>query len=151
MITQSRLQTLAIAMVLAAFGVLCSRTVLAGAAEPLSPGRYTITIVENDIPSSFPPEVVPILLGVWELEFTGDGTAIASKNGEMAVLARYIANPARLVTHDVGGPLACTEPGTATAVYALAISDREVMAEAIHDRCAGRNLVMTAHPWQQVQ
>lgn len=151
MILQFRLQTLAMAMVLVAFGVLCSLDARAGAAEPLTPGTYAITIDASDIPSSFPPEFVPILLGEWKLEFSEDGVTIARKNGEIVVIGRYTANPARLVVHDTGGPLACTEPGTATGIYALAISAGQVMATAIHDQCAGREFVMTAHPWQQVQ
>jgi hypothetical protein len=31
------------------------------------------------------------------------------------------------------------------------VDEGEVTATAIHDDCAGRRLVMTAHPWQQVQ
>jgi hypothetical protein len=119
------------------------------ASEGLPPGSYSTTITVQDIPSFFPPEAVDILVGDWQLQFTESGDASAIKNGEIVVVGRYVSNPARLVFQDQGGPLACTDPGSATGVYSWSLAGNQVTATAIHDACAGRALVMTAHPWQK--
>jgi hypothetical protein len=127
-----------------------SLAVARAASDRLPPGTYATTITAQDIPSFFPPEAVAILVGDWQLQFTEAGDALAVKDGQIVVAARYVSNPARLVFHDEGGLLACTDPGTATGVYTVVLQSNQVNATAIHDSCAGRALVMTAHPWQKL-
>ena len=111
---------------------------------------YTTTLTEADIPDSFPPEFIPLLLDEWETEFTESGSYIVSKDGYPAVVGRYNSNPARIVMHDLQGPLSCTdEPGIATATYRWTLAGDELILTAVKDRCAGRNLVLTAHPLQR--
>jgi len=113
-------------------------------------GIYTTTLTEADIPASFPPEFVPILVGVWETEFTESGSYIVSKDGYPAVVGRYNSNPGRIVMTDLQGPLSCTdEPGIATATYRWTLVGDELLLTTVNDRCAGRNLVLTAHPLQR--
>ena len=114
------------------------------------PGIYTTTLTEADIPDSFPPEVIPLLVGDWEIEFTGSGSYIVSNDGYPAVVGRYNSNPARIVMTDLQGALSCTdEPGIATSTYRWTLAGNELILTAVHDRCAGRNLVLTAHPLQR--
>ena len=113
-------------------------------------GIYTTTLTEADIPDSFPPEYIPVLVGDWEIEFTGSGSYIVSKDGYPAVVGRYNSNPARIIMTDLQGPLSCTdEPGIATATYRWTLVGDQLILTAVHDRCAGRNLVLTAHPLQR--
>ena len=113
------------------------------------PGTYSVTIVAEDVPPFFPPEAVPIFVGQWVNELTPDGDVIVYKDGDMVAVARYVANPARFVTTDLFGPLSCTTvPGEATGVYKWMFDD-ELTLEAVHDRCLGRQFVLTVHPWQK--
>jgi hypothetical protein len=144
---KQRLKVLSLALPAAALAIaVYSPDASAAPPERLSPGTYATAITPEDIPASFPPEAIPLLSGYWELQFAENGTALARKDGETVVTASYIATPGHLVFHDEGGTLACTEPGTATGVYALMIDGDQVTAKAVHDGCAGRALVMTAHP-----
>lgn len=114
------------------------------------PGVYIATITEADIPDSFPPEFVPLLVGDWEIEFTESGSYIVSKDGYPGVVGRYNSNPARIVMTDLEGAFSCTdEPGIATATYRWTLVGDELILTAVKDRCAGRNLVLTAHPLQR--
>ena len=116
----------------------------------LPPGIYTTTLTEADIPDSFPPEFIPVLVGVWETEFTESGSYIVSKDGYPAVVGRYNSNPGRIVMTDLQGPLSCTDaPGIATATYRWTLAGDVLVLTTVNDRCAGRNLVLTAHPLQK--
>src|SRR6266498_1273543 len=110
-------------------------------------GIYTTTLTAADIPASFPPEFIPLLVGDWEIEFTEAGSYIVNKDGYPVVVGRYNSNPARIVMTDLQGALSCTdEPGIATSTYRWTLAGNELILTAVHDRCAGRNLVLTAHP-----
>ena len=116
----------------------------------LPPGTYSATIVAEDVPPFFPPEVVEIFVGHWENELTPDGGVIVYKDGDVVAVGRYVANPARFVTTDLYGSLSCTEvPGEATGVYKWMFSDDELMLDVVLDRCFGRQFVLTLHPWQK--
>jgi hypothetical protein len=116
----------------------------------LPSGIYTTTLTEADIPDSFPPEFIPVLVGVWETEFTESGSYIVSKDGYPAVVGRYNSNPGRIVMTDLQGPLSCTDaPGIATATYRWTLAGDVLVLTTVNDRCAGRNLVLTAHPLQK--
>ena len=113
-------------------------------------GIYTTTLTEADIPDSFPPEYIPVLVGDWEIEFSESGSYIVSKDGYPVVVGRYNSNPARIVMTDLQGPLSCTdEPGIATATYRWTLAGDELLLTTVNDRCAGRNLALTAHPLQK--
>jgi hypothetical protein len=113
-------------------------------------GIYTTTLTALDIPPEFPPEVTALLVGEWETEFTESGSYIVSKDGYPAVVGRYNSNSARIVMTDLEGAFSCTdEPGIATATYRWTLQSNELILTAVNDRCAGRNLVLTAHPLQR--
>ncbi|HEY2973908.1 MAG TPA: hypothetical protein VGJ48_15445 [Pyrinomonadaceae bacterium] len=113
-------------------------------------GVYTTTLTAADIPDSFPPEYIPVLVGDWEIEFTESGSYIVSKDGYPAVVGRYNSNPARIVMTDLQGPLSCTdEPGIATATYRWTLVGDELILTTVNDLCAGRSLALTAHPLQR--
>jgi hypothetical protein len=113
----------------------------------LPAGIYATTITEADIPAEFPAEVVAILVGYWEVEFTEAGSYLVSKEGFPVATGRYNSNPGRINMKDLEGALACTDaPGIANATYRWALSNSELLLTTVNDRCAGRNLVLTAHP-----
>jgi hypothetical protein len=114
------------------------------------PGIYTTTLTAADIPAEFPPEFIPVLVGDWEIEFSESGSYIVSKDGYPVVVGRYNSNPSRIVMTDLQGPLSCTdEPGIATATYRWTLAGYELILTTVNDRCAGRNLALTAHPLQR--
>jgi hypothetical protein len=116
----------------------------------LPTGIYTTTITEADLPDSVPPEFIPILVGVWEIEFTESGSYIVGKDGYPAAVGRYNSTPGRIVMTDLQGPLACTDaPGIASATYRWTLAGNELVLTTVNDRCVGRNLVLIAHPLQR--
>ncbi len=116
----------------------------------LPPGIYATTLTAADIPPEFPPEVVALLVGYWETEFSESGSYIVSKDGSPVVVGRYNSNPARVIMTDLEGPLSCTDaPGIATATYRWTLSGNDLLLTTVNDRCAGRNLVLTAHLLQK--
>ena len=144
---RSIMLTLAIVAILAA--VSASVHAVAESANVPS-GIYTTTLTEADILAVFPPELVPLLAGDWEVEFTESGSYIVSKDGFPAVVGRYNSNPGRIVMTDLQGPLSCTDqPGIATATYRWTFSSGELLLTSVNDRCPGRNLVLTAHTLQK--
>ena len=113
----------------------------------LPPGTYATTITESDVPPFFPPEVIEILAGEWQIEFTDGGTYVVSKDGEIVVVGRYTSNQARVVMTDLQGVYACTDvPGVATGVYRWSLENNELTLVAVLDRCDGRPVALTAHP-----
>ena len=118
--------------------------------ESIPAGIYLTTLTAADIPDSFPPEVIALLVGDWETEFTESGTYIVSKDGFPVVVGRYNSNPSRLIMTDLEGALACTDaPGIATGTYRWTAASDELVLTTLNDRCPGRNLVLTAHPLQR--
>jgi len=113
-------------------------------------GIYTTTLTAADIPAEVPPEVIRVLVGDWEIEFSESGSYIVSKDGYPVVVGRYNSNAGRIVMTDLQGPLSCTdEPGIATASYRWTVAGDELVLTTVNDRCAGRNLALTAHPLQK--
>ena len=112
-------------------------------------GTYINTLTEADLPPGLPPEFIEVLTGQWQIEFTEARTVIVTKEGEVVVLSRYTGNPARYVTTDLEGPLACLDPGTATGVYQWAFDNDELTLTVVHDACGGRAIALTAHPLQK--
>lgn len=113
-------------------------------------GIYSTTLVAADIPAEFPAEVAQLLVGYWEIEFTDSGSYIVTKEGFPVVVGRYNSNPARVIMTDLEGALSCTDqPGIATASYRWTFSGNDLLLTTVNDRCAGRSLVLTAHPLEK--
>jgi hypothetical protein len=137
---------IALAVALASVGYL---SLGARAAVELPTGTYKTTITADDIPAFFPPEAADILVGVWEIEFTDAGIAFVTKDDDLVVTSRYISNPVRLILQDQEGRLACLPPGA--GVFAWVLEDDQLTITEVQDTCAGRALVLTAHPLLKVQ
>ncbi len=122
----------------------------ASAAPSLPHATYAMTLDPGDFPPFFPPEIVDLLTGDWELVLNDPRTYFVRLNGDVVVEGRYTSNPARLVMRDLGGVLACLEePGMAQAVYAWSLDNDELSLTAVKDRCDGRPFVLTVKPWQK--
>jgi hypothetical protein len=122
----------------------------ASAAPGLPNAIYAMTLGPGDFPHFFPPAVVEVLTGTWELDLTGSRRYTVRLNGDMVVEGRYTSNPARLVMRDLGGVLACLEePGMAQGVYAWSLDNEELILTVVQDRCEGRPFVLTVKPWQK--
>jgi hypothetical protein len=116
----------------------------------LPPGTYTTTITEADIPPYFPPEAIAILVGQWQIEFTEAGSSVVTKDGDIVVVGHYTSTPTRVVLTDQQRALSCTDaPGIARAVYKWSLGNDELVLSSVLDRCAGRQVVLTAHPLQK--
>jgi hypothetical protein len=111
---------------------------------------YAMTLGPDDFPFFFPPEVVGLLSGNWELDLTDPRRYVTRLNGDVVVEGRYTSNGARLVKRDLGGPLACSyEPQLAQGVYDWALNDGELTLTVVKDHCEGRPFVLTVKSWQQ--
>jgi hypothetical protein len=123
---------------------------VASAAATITNATYAMTLGPDDFPPFFPPEVVDLLSGDWELDFNDPRHYVVRLNGAHVVEGRYTSNPARLVMRDIGGPMSCTvEPQAAQSVYDWALNDGELTLTVVKDLCDGRPFVLTAKPWQQ--
>ena len=112
------------------------------------PGTYTTTITEADL-QFFPPEIIALLVGEWQMELTEDGSNLVSKDGEIIAIGRYTSTPFHLVISDLEGPLACTDaPGIATGVYRWSFDNDALTFDAVNDRCIGRQTILMAHAWE---
>ncbi|MEO8436478.1 MAG: hypothetical protein ABI596_16390 [Pyrinomonadaceae bacterium] len=139
-----------LALVIASVALVTAAPNAGASSVNLPAGIYTTTLTAADIPDEFPPEVVPLLVGDWEIEFSESGSYIVSKDGFPVVVGRYNSNPARVIMTDLQGALSCTDqPGIATASYRWTLSGDDLLLTAVHDGCAGRNLILTAHPLQK--
>ena len=141
---------LSLTLVIALVAFTTSPSTAVASSTNLPSGIYATTISAVDIPTEFPPEVIALLVGYWEIEFTDAGSYIVNKDGFPVATGRYTSNPGRIIMTDLEGVLACTDaPGIATATYRWTLSDNELLLTTVNDRCAGRNLVLTAHPLQK--
>jgi hypothetical protein len=141
---------LSLALVITLLALTASLPTAVASSTNLPSGIYATTISAGDIPAEFPPEVVSLLVGYWEIEFTEPGSYIVNKDGSPVATGRYNSNPGRLTMRDLEGVLACTDaPGIATATYRWTLSDNELLLTTVNDRCAGRNLILTAHLLQK--
>jgi hypothetical protein len=139
-----------LALVIALVALTASNPTAFASSANVPTGIYTTTLVAADIPAEFPAEVAQILVGNWEIEITDAGSYIVNKDGFPVVVGRYNSNPARVIMTDLEGALSCTDqPGIATATYRWTFSGDDLLLTAVSDRCAGRNLVLTAHPLQK--
>jgi hypothetical protein len=130
--------------------VLPASAAVAGSAVSLPGATYVMTLGPGDFPPFFPPEIVDLLSGDWQLDLTDPRTYVTRLNGDAVVVGRYTANPARLVMHDQTGPLTCpAESGLAHAVYAWSLDGEELSLASVQDRCEGREFVLTVKPWQK--
>jgi hypothetical protein len=66
-----------------------------------------MTLTAADMPPFFPPEVVEILSGTREQDFTDALNYVVRLNGDVMIHGRYTSTPGRLIMRDLGGPLAC--------------------------------------------
>jgi len=120
------------------------------AAQPLPNAIYTMTLTAADMPF-FPPEVVEILSGTWEQDFTDARNYFVRLNGDVMIHGRYTSTPGRLIMRDQGGPLACLhEPRQAQGVYEWTFANDELVLAVVKDHCAGRPFVLTVLPWQKL-
>jgi hypothetical protein len=129
---------------------ISSPVAVARAATSLPHATYAMTLTESDIPPFFPPEIIDLIVGDYELDRNDPRTYFVRLNGEVMVVGRYTANPTQLVMHDLDGPFAClSEPGIAHGVYAWSLENDELDLTAVEDRCYGRAFVQTVKPWQK--
>jgi hypothetical protein len=88
------------------------------------------------------------LNGEWQVEFASAGKLIIRHSGEIAARGTYAAaGTGRLQIEDRSGPVSCTTPeDRGPAVYRWHMRAHKLVLTAIHDRCGGRETVLTAHP-----
>jgi hypothetical protein len=108
---------------------------------------FTMALLPQDIPPFIPSELADLLIGDWEIDFTDPRHSVARVNGEVAAEGPWIATPARLITRDVSGDLACVGPGYEQGVYGWSLDNGELTLTAVQDRCDGRVFILTAKPW----
>ena len=105
-------------------------------------GTYTTTIVAADIPASAPEEARGQISGAWVIDFGTNGHAPVTLNGRQVVDATFTVNGNQLVMGTDSGEFACN----ATARYTWHAAGGELHLTKLEDPCAGRSVVLTAHP-----
>lgn len=113
-------------------------------------GIYTTTITAEDVAKYGLPSPYPeILIGNWEMVFRENGTVeVANLTTEQTGRGAYFANHAVLIFGKDSGNLGCYSP--AYAVYKWSVSGNTLTLTAASDqsdRCWGRYIVSTSHPF----
>lgn len=140
-------------------------TGFAAAAFPL--GTYVTDIARADVPASFPPGFVAILVGHWEMTFAAPGpmTVTRVEGGPVVVESQYASTQNQIAFYKDKGPLGCDiqerdprpfvpagTPATAySGAYNWTFDGKMLTFTKIADECPGRPVVLTAHPWAKRQ
>jgi hypothetical protein len=88
------------------------------------------------------------LNGTWDIEFGARGHMTVLHGGEVAAHGTYTTLAGgRLQIEDHSGPVACTTPqDKGPATYHWRLKGNRLTLDVIHDRCGGRETVLTTHP-----
>ncbi|HET7231107.1 MAG TPA: hypothetical protein VFJ16_13935 [Longimicrobium sp.] len=115
---------------------------MAATAE-LTPGVYTTTLAEADIPAGAPAELRTGLVGAWEIAIHGPTHAVVTYNGRQVVDAPFSLQGNQITFTQDSGDYACN----ATGRYTWAMTSAGLRFTMIEDPCQGRVAALTAHPW----
>jgi hypothetical protein len=86
-----------------------------------------------------------LLNGTWTVALK-PGAYTIKRNGAVAVVGKLAAvTKTRLRFTDTGGPLSCTG-AQAKGVYSYVLKGTSLTLKPVAETCAGRKLVLTAHP-----
>jgi hypothetical protein len=85
-----------------------------------------------------------LLNGTWSIALK-PGAYTIKRNGVVAVAGKLAVTKARLQFTDTGGPLSCTGV-QAKGVYSYVLKGSTLTLKPVAESCAGRKLVLTAHP-----
>lgn len=117
-------------------------------------GTYTTTITAEDVAKYGLPSPYPeILIGNWEMVFGEDGiVTVTNLSTGQSGQGAYFSNQTVLIFGKDSGDLNCYSP--AYAVYKWSLSGHTLILTAASDgsdRCWGRFIVNTAHPFEKVE
>ncbi len=124
----------------------------------LPQGTYVTHIARGDIPTSFPPPFVPLLVGHWEVTYA-DGHLTTAKDGSVVVEGLYAATQNQIALYKDKGSHSCdiqerdprVPPGTPATAYSgtynWTFDGKMLTLSKVADECAGRVVILTAHPW----
>ena len=85
-----------------------------------------------------------LLNGTWSVSLKPHAYTI-KRNGAVAVAGKLAVTKTRLQFTDTGGPLSCTG-AQAKGVYSYVLKGSTLRLKPVAETCAGRKLVLTAHP-----
>jgi hypothetical protein len=121
--------------------VICSTAVAAPASFAAAQPHGTFTTHLTGASPEF-------LNGTWDVEFGARGHMTVTHGGAVAERGTYATLAGgRLQIEDHSGPLACTSPqDKGPATYHWRLKGHKLTLAAIHDRCGGREIVLTTHP-----
>ena len=115
------------------FAVLLAGTALAAGLE----GTYTTTL-RGASPA--------FLNGGWKIKFSAGGGYTLRHAGMITARGVWSVSGSKLTITDKSGPIACTlKTDRGPATYRWKLSAGRLTLRAIHDRCGGRETVLTAH------
>ena len=112
-------------------------------ASPGLMGDYTMTLADEDLPPTAPPQMRGSLVGDWVFAFHGGNHFIATQDGTQVVQGPYEVRGNQIV-FPVGGTgrYACSVPGT----YTWQISNGQLTLTPVQDACQGRVVVLSSRP-----
>ena len=85
-----------------------------------------------------------LLNGTWTVALK-PGAYTIKRSGAVAVVGKLVVTKTRLRFTDTGGPLSCTG-AQAKGVYSYVLKGTTLTLKPVAETCAGRKLVLTAHP-----
>ena len=109
-------------------------------------GTYFTQITDADIPSDFPLDVLD-LRGEWEIEFTEAGRFFQRQGGVERVTGDY-SSDAETIEFEDEGHLSCSFSDLGKGLYEWSQDGDTIRFVLISDRCDGRAIIFTAHPFE---
>lgn len=113
-------------------------------ASGIPAGTYTTTLTKADLASRVPAEQVDSLVGEWTQTYDSTGRLVVRWKGTQ--VAEAVAKPmpdSQIYLDDKDtGPYACHLPAT----YRYSVGGDSLTFVKVSDECAGRVVVLTAHP-----
>jgi|GEM_PF-1162942 len=95
------------------------------------------------------------VVGDWEFQFMEDGHYLVKYKGSGVVYSEFTATQDTIVfgkeSGVYGGAYSCTYLGYASGTYKWSTDGKSLTLTKVDDGCAGRVLILTAHPLIKVQ
>lgn len=121
--------------------------------DPVTPspvGAFTTVIKVEELPQDMPDGMRRALAGTWEVIFVANNRYQILLGDKPMVEGRYTVSTDGIVMTDEKGIISCsTAPGEETGKYKWALDAGKLTFTPTEDKCEGRKLILTIHPWMK--
>ena len=117
---------------------------------PSPVGSFTTTIKSEELPQDMPAGMRKALAGTWEVIFVAGNRFQILLGDKPMVEGRFTVSTDGIVLTDEKGMISCAmAAGEETGKYKWALDAGKLTFTATEDKCEGRKLILTIHPWMK--